>query len=194
MADLSRFEKGNHQPEGVYRVDIWRNDEFVATQDIRFTTSAGKSGEKSGGLMPCFGLDWVKRLGVNIAAFPALSKDANDTCINLPEAIPGSEIAFDFSTLRLNVSLPQASMLNSARGYIPPEEWDEGIPAALVNYSFTGSRGSDTDSYFLSMLSGLNYGPWRLRNNGAWSYSKGDGYHSQSWKNIGTWLQRAIIR
>jgi outer membrane usher protein len=22
---------------------------------------------------------------------------------------------------------------------------------------------------------------------------KGDGYHSQSWKNIGTWLQRAII-
>lgn len=159
MADLSRFEKGNHQPEGVYRVDIWRNDEFVATQDIRFTTSAGKAGEKSGGLMPCFGLDWVKRLGVNIAAFPALSKDANDTCINLPEAIPCSEIAFDFSTLRLNVSLPQASMLNSARGYIPPEEWDEGIPAALVNYSFTGSRGSDTDSYFLSMLSGLNYGP-----------------------------------
>lgn len=50
-------------------------------------------------------------------------------------------------------------MLNSARGYIPPEEWDEGIPAALVNYSFTGSRGSDSDSYFLSMLSGLNYGP-----------------------------------
>ena len=57
VADLSRFEKGNHQPEGVYRVDIWRNDEFVATQDIRFTTSAGKAGEKSGGLMPCFGLD-----------------------------------------------------------------------------------------------------------------------------------------
>ena len=54
-------------------------------------------------------------------------------------------------------------MLNSARGYIPPEEWDEGIPAALVNYSFTGSRGSDTDSYFLSMLSGLNYGPWRQK-------------------------------
>ncbi len=44
VADLSRFEKGNHQPEGVYRVDIWRNDEFVATQDIRFTTSAAKAG------------------------------------------------------------------------------------------------------------------------------------------------------
>ncbi|SQJ43818.1 outer membrane usher protein [Salmonella enterica] len=45
----------------------------------------------------------------------------------------------------------------------------------------------------MSLLSGLNYGPWRLRNNGAWNYSKGDGYHSQRWNNIGTWVQRAII-
>lgn len=193
VADLSRFEKGNHQPPGVYRVDIWRNDEFVATQDIRFETTTVKTGEKSGGLMPCFNLEWVKRLGINTAAFPALSQEKDNACINLPEAIPGTEIAFDFATLRLNVSLPQASMLNSARGYIPPEEWDEGIPAALINYNFTGSRGNDSDSYFLSLMSGLNYGPWRLRNNGAWSYNKGDGYHSQSWKNIGTWLQRAII-
>lgn len=87
VADLSRFEKGNHQPEGVYRVDIWRNDEFIATQDVHFVTSKAKTGEKSGGLMPCFGLDWVKRMGVNTAAFPALNQDPNSTCINLPEAI-----------------------------------------------------------------------------------------------------------
>lgn len=24
VADLSRFERGNHQPAGVYRVDLWR--------------------------------------------------------------------------------------------------------------------------------------------------------------------------
>lgn len=148
MADLSRFEKGNHQPPGIYRVDIWRNDEFVATRDIRFETSSTKTGEKSGGLMPCFDLAWIKRLGVNTTAFPALGQSREETCINLPEAIPGAEIAFDFSSMRLNISLPQASMLNSARGYIPPEEWDEGIPAALINYSFTGSRGTNSDSYF----------------------------------------------
>ncbi len=39
-------------------------------------------------------------------------------------------------------------MLNSARGYIPPEEWDEGIPAALINYSFTGSRGRTATAIF----------------------------------------------
>ncbi|TGD84366.1 fimbrial protein, partial [Salmonella enterica subsp. enterica serovar Poona] len=66
-------------------------------------------------------------------------------------------------------------------------------PAALSNYRVSGSGGTDRDSDFLSLLSGLNYGPWRLRNNGAWNYSKGDGYHSQRWNNIGTWVQRAII-
>ncbi|EPH4081940.1 fimbria/pilus outer membrane usher protein, partial [Salmonella enterica subsp. enterica serovar Cerro] len=193
VADLSRFEKGNHQPPGIYRVDIWRNDEFVATQDIRFEAGAVGAGNKSGGLMPCFTPEWIKRLGVNTAVFPVSDKGVDTTCIHLPEKIPGAEVAFDFASMRLNISLPQASLLNSARGYIPPEEWDEGIPAALINYSFTGSRGTDSDSYFLSLSSGLNYGPWRLRNNGAWNYSKGDGYHSQRWNNIGTWVQRAII-
>ncbi|VEB62335.1 outer membrane usher protein [Salmonella enterica subsp. enterica] len=34
---------------GIYRVDIWRNDEFVATQDIRFEAGAVGAGDKSGG-------------------------------------------------------------------------------------------------------------------------------------------------
>lgn len=98
--------------------------------------------------MPCFTPEWIKRLGVNTAAFPVSDKGVDTTCIHLPEKIPGAEVAFDFASMRLNISLPQASLLNSARGYIPPEEWDEGIPAALINYSFTGSRGTDSDSYF----------------------------------------------
>lgn len=44
-----------------------------------------------------------------------------------------------------------------------------------------------------SELSGINIGPWRLRNNGSWNYFRGNGYHSEQWNNIGTWVQRAII-
>ncbi|MFP1496390.1 fimbria/pilus outer membrane usher protein [Escherichia coli] len=84
-------------------------------------------------------------------------------------------------------------MLSSAHGYIPPEEWDEAIPALLLNYNFTGNRGNGNDSYFFSELSGINIGPWRLRNNGSWNYFRGNGYHSEQWNNIGTWVQRAII-
>ncbi|MNC05065.1 Outer membrane usher protein FimD precursor [compost metagenome] len=194
VADLSRFEKGSDQAPGEYRVDIWRNDEFIATQDIRFIASDAKSGKvKSGGLVPCLDTDWLKRLGLNMLAYPALARLKTGECVPMTELIPGSETHFDFAKLRLDISLPQASLLNSARGYIPAQEWDEGIPAALLNYSFTGNHGSSDDNYYLSLQSGLNYGPWRLRNSGAWSYTRGDDYRSSHWNNISTYAQRTII-
>ncbi|WP_314138536.1 fimbrial biogenesis usher protein [Buttiauxella noackiae] len=194
MADLSRFEKGSHQAPGVYRVDIWRNVEFISTQDLRFIASDASGGKaKSSGLVPCLDTDWLKRLGLNMLAYPALAKFKSGECVPLALLIPDSETNFDFAKLRLDISLPQASLLNSARGYIPPQEWDEGIPAALLNYSFTGNHGSDDDNYYLSLQSGLNYGAWRLRNSGAWNYTRGDGYHANSWNNISTYAQRTII-
>ncbi|MFW0765994.1 fimbrial biogenesis usher protein [Trabulsiella odontotermitis] len=192
VADLSRFEKGNQQPAGVYRVDIWRNDEFIGTQDLPFV-AAEKTGPAAGGLTPCVDLALITRLGVNRQAFPDLAKTPGDTCIPLVTRIPGTEINFDFAALKLTFSIPQITMQNSARGYIAPEEWDDGIPAALVNYSFSGNRGTQDDSYFLSLMSGLNYGPWRLRNNGTWNYSRNNGQHESHWKNVSTWVQRAII-
>ncbi|MCS2158050.1 fimbrial biogenesis usher protein [Scandinavium sp. H11S7] len=192
VADLSRFEKGNKQPAGVYRVDIWRNDEFVGSQDLAFTPAEGTQ-PAAGGLAPCMTPALLKRLGVNTTAFPALAKEAPEACVALENVIPGTEIAFDFAALKLNISLPQVAMFNSARGYIPPEEWDEGIPALLANYSFSGNRGSDDDSYFLSLTSGANYGPWRLRNSGTWTYSDNNNQKENRWRNVATWVQRAIV-
>ncbi|AIR05953.1 fimbrial protein [Cedecea neteri] len=197
VADLSRFEKGSSQPPGVYRVDIWRNDEFVATEDVNFAAADKKlsasEAVKSGGLTPCLDTEWLKRLGLNMLAYPELAKFKPGECVPVTTAVPGAEISYDFSRLRLDISLPQASLINSARGYIPPDQWDEGIPAALLNYTFTGNRGTYNDSYYLNLQSGLNFGPWRLRNNGAWNYSSGDGRRQNQWQNISTTLQRTII-
>lgn len=196
VASLARFEKGSHQAPGNYRVDIWRNDEFIATEDVQFVEAPeGQQADlvTSGGLTPCLNSDWLRRLGLNMLAYPGLEKVKPGECISLAEAVPGATAAFNFARLRLNISLPQASLNNSARGYIPPDQWDDGIPAALVNYAFSGNRSSNNDSYYLSLQSGLNYGPWRLRNSGAWNYSSGEGYHSSAWKNISTYVQRAIV-
>ncbi len=35
-------------------------------------------------------------------------------------------------------------MGNHARGYIPPELWDNGITAGLINYNFTGNNAHNT--------------------------------------------------
>ncbi|MDM3806892.1 fimbria/pilus outer membrane usher protein, partial [Proteus mirabilis] len=45
----------------------------------------------------------------------------------------------------------------------------------------------------LNLQSGLNYGAWRLRNNGAWRYTQNNGKRRSEWQNIGTWAQRTVI-
>lgn len=61
VADLSRFEKGHQQAPGVYRVDIWRNDEFIGTQDVRFE-QADNTPPVAGGLSPCITRAMLDRL------------------------------------------------------------------------------------------------------------------------------------
>ena len=193
VADLSRFEQGHQQAPGTYRVDVWRNDEFIGALDIPFEAAEEDSPPPAGGLTPCITRAMLERMGVNVPAFPALATVAAGHCIPLKTAIPGSEIDFNFASLRLNISLPQVAMHNSARGYIPPDQWDQGIPAMLLNYSFSGNRGTDDDSYYLNLQSGLNYGAWRLRNTGSWRDTRSNGSRHTEWQNIGTWVQRTII-
>jgi outer membrane usher protein len=115
---------------------------------VRFVVKPDHTGaDASGGLTPCFNSEWLSRIGVNLQAFPALATSKDD-CLDIPATIPGATLTYHFASQRLDVNIPQAAMHNSARGYIPPEEWDEGITAALLNYNFTGSRGTDSDNYF----------------------------------------------
>lgn len=81
-----------------------------------------------------------------------------------------SQTRFDFEEQKLRVDIPQAAFINNIRGYIPPSEWQEGIKALLLNYSFTGSHSKNTknderyNNYFLNLDSGINLGAWQLRN------------------------------
>jgi len=144
-------------------------------------------------------LSQLKKLNVNIKAFPALAGTAPNTCINLSQVIDKAQTTFDFDKQRLYISIPQAALENNARGYIPPEEWDQGIPALLLNYDFSGSNSRNSDSkttqnsYFLNLNSGANLGAWRLRNYSTWSYGSGGGNHTNNWQNISTYVQRTII-
>ncbi|BED23011.1 outer membrane usher protein [Escherichia coli] len=136
-------------------------------------------------------------MGVNTDAFPAFKQLDKQACAPLAEIIPDASVTFNVNKLRLEISVPQIAIKSNARGYVPPERWDEGINALLLGYSFSGansihsSAGSDSgDSYFLNLNSGVNLGPWRLRNNSTWSRSSGQ---TAEWKNLSSYLQRAVI-
>ncbi|OON40603.1 fimbrial protein [Izhakiella australiensis] len=195
VADLSRFEKNDQQAPGTYRTDVYLNGRFLSNRDVRFvaTDINNATARRAGGLTPCIDVIWLKQMGVNMAAFPALAKYHADECVATETLIPQAQIAFDFALLKLDISLPQAALNQSAEGYIPPEQWDNGIPALLFNYTFSGNNGTGDRSYYLNLQSGANVGAWRLRNTGAWRYSQGRGGDKSAWRNISTYVERAVI-
>lgn len=189
-ADLSAFEAG-HQVPGVYRVDVVLNEQVVDSQDIQFRTTG--SGDE-GTLVPCLSLAQLKSWGVKTELFPALHVEGDD-CANL-SAIPQASTDFQFSSQRLLISIPQAAISMQARGYVQPELWDEGINAAMLNYSVSGAnnwgrgRNSNSDSQYANLRPGINIGPWRLRNYTTWNR---DASGQDKWDTVYTYAQRAII-
>lgn len=206
VADLSRFE-GNGQAPGVYRVDVSLNGTYITTRDIQFesikkiNTTAPNSNQDDTGLTACLTPKWLDSVGVNTQAIPELSKAEQESCVDIQAALPGAETVFDFERLQLNISIPQAVMRNSARGYIPPEMWDNGINALLLNYAYSGSNSRNhgnsnsttSNDNFLGLNSGVNIGPWRLRDYSTWNYSSSAGNDKGRWDHINTYIEREII-
>lgn len=192
VADLSRFEKGLEAPPGTYRVDVYLNNGYMVTRDVVFST------DEKGALVPCLTRGQLASMGASTAKIPGMAALAGDACIPLTRMINGATTQFDVGLQRLNISIPQAFMNNNGRGYIPPEMWDNGIPAAMMNYTFTAgsARGRSTsENYFLNLGTGANLGPWRLRDNTTWSYNSGGGYTRQknTWTHVNTYLERDIV-
>ncbi|MBA5235667.1 fimbrial biogenesis usher protein [Pectobacterium aroidearum] len=198
IADLSRFDKGEGQPPGIYRVEIYVNAEYAFSRDIAFQlrTPSDKPSSDDTGLEPCLPIALLEQLNVNLQSFPSLRDEPTSACINVPQSIPDASVRFDFELQRLNISLPQIALKNAGRGYIPPEEWDEGITSALFNYQFTGSNthgDARSDSYFLNLDSGVNWNGWRLRDYSTWRYSRYANQRYNEFQHVSTYLQRAII-
>ncbi|MDU2716690.1 MAG: fimbria/pilus outer membrane usher protein, partial [Klebsiella michiganensis] len=198
VADLSGFEKGQELPPGTYRADIYLNDGYMTTRDITFNAA-----ENGHGLAPCLTRGQLASMGVNTAAIAGIDVLAADACVPLTEMIKDATTRFDAGQQRLYLTVPQAFMGNRARGYIPPELWDHGINAGLLNYNFTGNNvhndvGGSSNYAYLNLQSGLNLGAWRLRDNTTWSYSSSSSSSSSSttnenkWQHINSWLERDI--
>ena len=189
--DLSVFEAGSQAP-GTYHVDIVLDEQLMDTRDIEFKGATDANGDTV--LQPCLSLEQLKAWGVKTELFPALA--ASGQCVNLA-AIPKASSEFQFATQRLVISVPQAALVPQARGYVPPEQWDEGINALMLNYSANGSNtwqrgneGGSDNSQYVNLRPGANIGPWRLRNYTTWSR---DTNGEDKWDTVYTYAQRDVI-
>ena len=195
--DTSRFTRGNAVSPGTYSVDLYVNGARLSRQDIRFVSRGGPFSAK-----PCFTRAMLQHAGVDMAKAdaaggrkaPATTPAADtDTCEEIGTLVPGATVDFDFTQQALELSVPQAFMRNAARGYVPPEQWDQGVNGGFVSYNANtfrtdGSGPGSTQSY-LGLNAGVNLGAWHLRHQS--SISSGTGQPTQ-FDNIATYAQRDV--
>jgi outer membrane usher protein len=191
--DLSVFEDGAGQPPGIYHVDIYMNNDLQDTRDVEFSLQKDASGNTS--LQPCLSVAELNEMGIKTELFPELG-DKNAKCAQLG-AIPQARAEFRFSGQQLLLSIPQMAVSQSARGVVPESQWDNGIPAFLLNYSASGANniarsanGRDNDSQYVNLRPGINLGPWRLRNYTTWSR---DSTGQDKWEAVYTYAARSIV-
>ncbi|EPP1404313.1 fimbria/pilus outer membrane usher protein [Klebsiella oxytoca] len=184
-ADLRYFAKSGGQQPGTYSVSIWVNNQEITRGEVTFIDS-------NGALQPQLTPAQLAEYGVNVSAFSAFqSLHAGQAFTHIERYIPDASSRFDFADQRLILSIPQAAMNVQSRGYVDPARWDDGIPAAFVNYNLTGSQTRQSDdnsqSSYLNLRSGVNLGAWRLRNVSSMEYDR-----TRRWNSQSTWLQRDV--
>lgn len=191
--DLSVFEDGAGHPAGVYRVDIYLNDDLKDTSEVEFSMQKTADGKES--LQPCLSVAKLSEMGVKTELYPALG-DKEAKCANL-SVIPQANAEFRFSRQQLLLSIPQMAVSQSARGYVPETQWDNGIPAMLLNYNLSGANNfsrsgnnKDSDTQYANLRPGINIGPWRLRNYTTWNR---DSNGQDKWDTVYTYAARSII-
>ncbi|HIH9945343.1 TPA: fimbria/pilus outer membrane usher protein [Klebsiella pneumoniae] len=202
--DLSAFEVANSQAPGKYRVDIIINGTVVDTKDVDFFSTAeqkasylNEAGEELK-LYPCLSTEELSDYGIKVKAISSLKTNANG-CVII-SSIPEASVDFNFNLQKLELSVPQAAVSSTVRGYVSPDEFDNGINAFYLNYRYNGTSSyardnglSDQENHSVNLLPGLNIGPWRIKNYTTWNKDSYDNDSNGKWDTIYTYAERNII-
>ncbi|EJN21116.1 fimbria/pilus outer membrane usher protein [Pseudomonas sp. GM80] len=189
--DLQSLLASSRVLPGIYRVDLYGNETLVGRRDIDFRRHPG-----TGKIEACLTLEMVQQLGVDIGKLQAAGKllgDDPNACVDLPALIDHATVRYDVPRLRLMVNVPQSAMERGRRGYVDPALWDEGVPAAFINYQLSSSRNSTQTDNTLSnnfgLRNGINLGGWRLRNESNFNSSTG---RPSTFKSNRSYLQHDV--
>lgn len=192
--DVSAYSRGNPVPAGEYSVELYVNERWKGKTNVTFKMTE----EKSTIAKPCFDLNLVAKLGIDIERIKPgiLEKLKSDHACVQPQDIATDLVAnYDVSMQRINLQSPQIYLVRNARGYVSPELWDNGITAATLQYDYNAYHsemsGSDSIStQYLGLQGGFNWDVWRLRYRGSFNWTEGQGWN---YDNTNTYLERAIV-
>lgn len=188
--DVSLFEQGGQLP-GTYTVDVLINGERVESRDVVFSQGKGVSGKPV--LIPCLSKADLSRYGVKVEDFHAM---AGEGCAAL-SVIPQATVDLNFNSQTLTLLVPQVSMRPRQLGIAPEDQWNDGVPALLLNWQANTSRtqmrnndvGQNNSTTYVQLQPGANLGAWRLRNATTWQKS---GEDSGKFQTVYTYAERGF--
>lgn len=189
-------EKGGQMP-GTYNVAIYLNNQKVDNRTVTFISLPEYPGKLYGQITPAELVDY----GVILKVFPDLEAAPQDTFLAKPldVYVKDATETLDLGRMRYDITVPQIGVNTRPRNAIDPKRWNNGIPAIILNYNYSGSTtkrdDGDLQSNFFNLRSGANLGPWRLRNYStysAMSSSSSNEEDESEFQSINTYLQRDV--
>jgi outer membrane usher protein len=189
-SDLSRFERRESVMPGIYRTDVYLNNDWLGRFDVRLAATNTSA-------TPCIGKSLFMRLGLSMNKLSTVQQgllENENGCADMAQLVTDGTATFDQSELRLDLAVPQALLGLRARGYVDPKYWDNGVTAGLLNYHLNVNRndsgGVSQTNAFLSLNAGFNIGSWRVRQDSYVTWASGGG--KARWQSLATYVRRDI--
>lgn len=184
---LESYLQHNGLSPGRYLTSIVWDQDRIDKRNINYLLS--KDNKK---LIPQLTKAEWRELGVKVDAIPTLNNIDDNTLLgDISEYIADAHDDFNPETQVLQLRIPQIYRDRQMSGESNLASWDDGIPALWTSYYVSGTHqqlnGDSNVSNWASFNSGMNIGPWRLRNASNWGND--DGLQS-----ISTTLSRDIKR
>lgn len=185
--DTARFARGNPVEPGKHRLDLMVNGQWRGLEDVEFRRASDRAEAEP---VPCFSRELLARAGVDLDKAARGQDQLGNTqmpeglvCAPLSDYVPGAEVRLDQGEQKLYLTVPRIFLRSgSSPTYVAPENWDQGIPGARLNYHTnlftTQANGSSQTSGYAGLDMGVNIGSVRLRHSGtvAWSPQSGLDY------------------
>ncbi len=174
-------------PPGKYTVDVYVNGRFVDSSEVWIAR------DERSGVQACLASPLVKRAGLVLT--PEAMGQATDSaraCVRFEHAITGGAARFDLSRLRLDLDVPNVSLVSVPRGHVDIEALDAGMTLAYANYGGSyyrvshGTRHQDFGYLLLDM--GFNAAGWQLRQQSNVSHGGG----GTGWRTLRQYVQRPL--
>lgn len=159
--DLSQFDGVDKIQPGDYKLEVFSNLRKLGTWPISFIPANNTQGVNA-----CMTPEMIIRFDVDTSKLPENWKTGR--CLILETLIPGATVTYNQDDERLDVTVPQAMLLNTPEGYISPELWDDGEPTLMASYALSGSStrnrelGETSNYLFGNLQTAMTLGAWRF--------------------------------